>query len=229
MAHDSIDIALGAPLGRKTQLVVTPEEVRYGDHAVVLERVQYVACLAHTMSRSMAGLVSVRMSSGFQCWLADDRDQVAISATAGRVRSQESRLAEVRACLEGLLFDSLVPRLTDAALAHFRQGEAVTVGGREALTPAVNQGSALQRNRRARSASTVRLSQAGVELLGEQKTKSTWEWAQVRGVTVHQGQVQLVPAEGKPVPLLPLGYSNAVLLPSLIDAILAPRPGAQPA
>ena len=39
----------------------------------------------------------------------------------------------------------------------------------------------------------------------------------------------LVPATGKPVLLLQMGYSNAVLLPSLIDAILAPRPGAQPA
>jgi hypothetical protein len=28
--------------------------------------------------------------------------------------------------------------------------------------------------------------------------------------------------------LLPLGYSNVVLLPSLVDAVLAPPPGAQP-
>src|SRR5262245_30115345 len=137
MAHATIDIELGGLPGRRKHLVVTPEEVSYGDHSVVLDRVDQVACLG---TRRSAFMGTVRAGSGFQCWLADDRDEVSILASASRLPSQERRLATIQGCLEEVLFGTLIPRLAAERVAQFRQGETVTVGGHYAIVPGAGNG-----------------------------------------------------------------------------------------
>jgi hypothetical protein len=167
----------------------------------------------------------VRASSHFQCWFADDRDEVSITTGAGRVPSQEQRLAEAAAALEHAMFGTVVPRLVETAAAQLRDGADVTIGGREVITSAVSGGVAggipglIRRRRRSRAASTVRLSPDRIELLGDKKTKGSWEWGTVGGISLEQGQV-LLEAAGSRTPLLPLTYRDAVLLPQIVESQL---------
>jgi len=135
VADDRIDITLGAPLGRKTNLRVTPEHIQWGDHTVTLARVEHVACYWAEMSVNF-----VRASRHVQCWFADDRDEVSITTGAGRVASQEQRLAEAAAALEHALFETVAPRLVGAAVAQLRGGGEVTIGGLEVIKSAVGGG-----------------------------------------------------------------------------------------
>lgn len=218
MAGSFVDVALG-PVGRKNRLQVTPVQVQWGDHVVNLARVEHVAW---NMVRLSFNLVHV--STSFQCWFADDRDEVSITVGAGRVRSQEQGLAEASAALEEAMFETVAPRLVEQWVGQLGQVGAITVGGREVIKDAVSGGVAggipglVRKRMRTRTASTVELSSRGIELRGEKGAKAAWAWPSVHEVLIERAEAVLV-ADGKRTRLLPTTYQDAVLLPRLVHAV----------
>lgn len=214
----SIDLTLGPP-GRKKRLYVTPAQVQWGDHVVNLTRVEHVAWNMATLSVNL-----VHASTSFQCWFADDRDEVSITVGAGRMRSQEQRLAEASAALEHALFQTVAPRLVEQWVAQLGRGSTITIGGREVIKSALSGGVSggipglVRQRMRTRSASTVELNSSGIELRGDKGAKAAWAWPSIHEVVVEQAQAVLV-ADGERAQLLPTTYQDAVLLPNLVHAV----------
>jgi hypothetical protein len=218
MAGSFVDVTLGPP-GRKNRLQVTPVQVQWGDHAVNLTRVEHVAWNMVTLSVNL-----VRASASFQCWFADDRDEVSITVGAGRVRSQEERLAEASSALEAAMFEIVAPRLVEQWVGQLGQGGVITVGGREVIKDAVSGGVAggipglVRKRMRSRTASAVELSSRGIELRGEKGAKAAWAWPSVHEVLIERAEAVLV-ADGERTRLLPTTYQDAVLLPRLVQGV----------
>ena len=215
----TIDVEVPTKLRQTVRLPVTPEWVKWGDHRVVVDRVEHLAWLGTRMSFNL-----VRVSQHVQCWLADGQDRVEIKVNAGPVKSQQQRLDEASEALGDIVFGSILPRMVDAALQQIRQGATVGIGGTEVLKPVASGGipGLVKKQLRARNASTVELDSRGVALRGSGAVKASWPWASITGAHLENGEALLATTDRrKPTPLLRLTYVNAILLPDLVQAVLA--------
>jgi hypothetical protein len=217
MSEHDVDLEIRTGPRARARLRVTPEVVQWGDRAIELRDVQHVAVYGHSMTMNF-----VWAGGQIRFWFRDGLGEVTVAIPDTRAPNDRRTAGDAAAALGHAVFEIVAPRLITALVDSIDQGQPAVLGGQEVIKPPTKGiPGMVARWSRNRQASTVVVDRSTLAVRGEAATKALWNMADVSGATIDQAEIVLH-AGTKKAKLIPTTYTDAVLLPQLLDHLKTP-------